>query len=102
MSQLSQPGVQAMGGSRPPPSKCTKCGNKNHKTAACRYPEKVCYWCKQPGHQVQDCPTKPADWGTRRPTLAQPTATPRIQEMSTNLGHQESNATWVGFQEGSL
>ena len=102
VSQLSQLGVQAMGDSRPPPSRCGKCGNKNHKTAACRYPERVCFWCKKLGHQVTACPSKPANWGTLRTPQANSTTTPRVQEMSANAGHQESNATWVGFQEGSL
>ena len=52
VSQLAQPRVQAMGGSRPPPSRCTKFGNRNHKTTECRYPGRVCFYCKQSDHQL--------------------------------------------------
>ena len=78
VSQLGQPGVQAMGGSRPPPARCTKCGNKNHNTPDCRYPGRVCFYCKQSDHQLSECPVRPKPGTNRQTASAKPTATPQI------------------------
>ena len=101
ISQLNQPGVQALGtGSKPP--RCAKCGNKSHKTPDCRYPTRVCFYCKQSDHQLSECPVRPKPGTNRPPTSTKPTATPQIREMSAVSGNQEYSSTWMGFQEGSL
>lgn len=34
---------------------CARCGNKEHKVEACKYPDWVCFFCKKPGHKKQEC-----------------------------------------------
>ena len=95
VSQLSQPGVQAMGDTRPPPSRFGKCGNNNHKTAACRYPERVCFWCKKPGHQVNTYLTKPTNWGNRRAPQKLLPPLPRCKPWALTLDTR--NLTLLGW-----
>ena len=102
-SKQNSTGVQAMGpGQRP--SKCMKCGDRKHKTDACSYPTRVCFYCKQSDHSLANCPTRPPpkQGSSSRSNSARPAATPQIREMSAISGNQESSPTWVGFQEGSL
>ena len=99
-SKLNSTGVQAMGPGQKAP-KCMKCGDKKHKTDACSYATRVCFYCKKPDHNLADCPTRPKQ-GQNRNNSSRPAATPQIREMSASSEDQAPSPTWVGFQEGSL
>ncbi|XP_074576659.1 uncharacterized protein LOC141833172 [Curcuma longa] len=39
-------------------NKCKRCGLHGHLMADCRVDQRICYYCKNPGHMIRDCALK--------------------------------------------
>ena len=102
--------IQALNRDRPRYIKCTNCGDKNHSTEVCTL-GRVCWYCKKPGHMARECFSKAKD-GNNRPggtfknnskPAGAPTKTYQVQAMGVVSAETLApQATWAGFQEGSL
>ena len=104
--------IQALSRDRPRFPKCFSCGDKYHATETCTL-GRVCWYCKKPGHQARFCLSKSRDEANRPGSTfrdnSKPTGTPakprqpQIQAMGAAPAEPlPPQATWAGFQEGSL
>ena len=91
--------------------RCYNCGDKRHRSEACNL-GRVCYFCKKPGHMARECYAKPKE-GNNMPgrtfNNSKPTGAPakvhqpQVQAMGAAPAEPRTpQATWTGFQEGSL
>ena len=103
--------AQALGRERDRPLRCYNCGERSHRTEACSL-GRVCWYCKKPGHLARDCFSKPKEGNNlpgrtlnnSKPTGAPAKARqPQVQAMGAVPAEpRPPQATWAGFQEGSL
>ena len=103
--------IQALGRDRDRPLRCYNCGERNHRIETCSL-GRVCWYCKKPGHLARDCFSKPKEGNNlpgrtlnnSKPTGAPAKARqPQVQAMGAVPAEpRPPQATWAGFQEGSL
>ena len=103
--------IQALGRERDRPLRCYNCGERSHRTEVCNL-GRVCWFCKKPGHLARDCFSKPKEGNNlpgrtlnnSKPTEAPAKARqPQVQAMGAVPAEpRPPQATWTGFQEGSL
>ena len=102
--------IQALNRDKSRYPKCMNCGDRYHSTEVCTS-ERVCWYCKKPGHMARECFSRAQD-GNNKPRgtskhnskpAGAPAKTYQVQAMGVVAAEALApQATWAGFQEGSL
>ncbi|XP_074556570.1 uncharacterized protein LOC141812477 [Curcuma longa] len=95
-SSTSQPGRKD--------NRCKRCGLHGHSMADCRMDQRICYYCKNPGHMIRDCALKAQLESTGvvssgvQPTQQQQQRPPPPQPQIYMLQGRDQPAYFTSFQ----